>query len=135
MGHTATLFTNKSRKSEIMIVIFGYSPVLGFLNTVQEYHFGKYYHTVTSFFYKRLLTFVCTGTREWKVVKTKGFPVKGGYGHSSAWDPLTQRIYVYGGFISSNVASSHLSDRLYSYDPTSRTWYDIPFRIHHQIRS
>lgn len=101
VGHTATLFTNKSRKSEIMIVIFGYSPVFGFLNTVQEYHFG---------------------TREWKIVKTKGFPVKGGYGHTSAWDPLTQRIYVYGGFISSSVASSHISDRLYSYDPTYRTW-------------
>lgn len=41
VGHTATLFTNKSRKSEIMIVIFGYSPVFGFLNTVQEYHFGE----------------------------------------------------------------------------------------------
>ncbi len=25
-----------------MIVIFGYSPVFGFLNTVQEYHFGEY---------------------------------------------------------------------------------------------
>lgn len=62
------------------------------------------------------------GTREWKIVKTKGFPVKGGYGHSSAWDPLTQRIYVYGGFISSNLNLGHMSDRLYSYDPNSRTW-------------
>lgn len=101
VGHSATLFTNKSLKSEIMIVTFGYSPIFGFLNTVQEYHFG---------------------TREWKIVKTKGFPVKGGYGHSSAWDPLTQRIYVYGGFISSNLNLGHMSDRLYSYDPNSRTW-------------
>lgn len=41
VGHTATLFTDKSRKSEVMIAIFGYSPTFGFLNTVQEYHFGK----------------------------------------------------------------------------------------------
>ena len=41
VGHSATIFTNKSLKAEIMIVIFGYSPVFGFLNSVQEYHFGE----------------------------------------------------------------------------------------------
>ena len=65
---------------------------------------------------------LCTGTREWKIVKTKGYPVKGGYGHSSAWDPLTQRIYVYGGFSSNNMISAHISDRLYSYEPSTRLW-------------
>ncbi|KAJ1523050.1 hypothetical protein ONE63_002178 [Megalurothrips usitatus] len=60
------------------------------------------------------------GTRKWEVVKTFGYPVRGGYGHSSALDPLTQLIYVYGGFIYEN--SLILSNRLYSYEPNSRIW-------------
>ncbi|XP_039300291.1 attractin-like protein 1 isoform X2 [Nilaparvata lugens] len=101
-GHTATLVTtNKQKKSEKMVVIFGHSPTYGYLNTVQEFHFG---------------------TREWIVVKTKGFPVKGGYGHSSSWDPMTQRIYVYGGFVSEFPSTPILSNRLYAYDPDLYTW-------------
>ncbi|XP_014253614.1 attractin [Cimex lectularius] len=99
-GHTATLVMGK-RKLERMVVIFGHSPIYGYLNTVQEYHFG---------------------TREWSIVKTKGFPVKAGYGHSSAWDSLTEKIYVYGGFISESPATPLLSNRLYSYEPDSHTW-------------
>ncbi|KAL1137929.1 hypothetical protein AAG570_009624, partial [Ranatra chinensis] len=99
-GHTATLVTN-SRNVERMIVIFGHSPIYGYLNSVQEYHFG---------------------TREWSIVKTSGFPVKAGYGHSSAWDPLTQRIYVYGGYISETPATPLLSNRLYAYDPDAHIW-------------
>lgn len=62
------------------------------------------------------------GTRQWNVVHTRGFPVKGGYGHSSAWDQLTQRIYVYGGFISESPATPLLSNRLYAYEPNKHTW-------------
>lgn len=127
VGHTATLFTSKSRKPEIMIVIFGYSPMFGFLNTVQEYHFGMYSRIRPRITYINLLAFLnklfALGTREWKIVKTEGFPVKGGYGHSSAWDPFKQRIYVYGGYVSTNTNSAQMSDRLYSYDPANRTWY------------
>ena len=84
-----------------MIVIFGHSPVYGYLNTVQEYHFG---------------------TRKWNVVPTQGFPVKGGYGHSAAWDPLSQKIYIYGGFVSESTSTPVLSNKLYSYDPNTRKW-------------
>ncbi|XP_034232301.1 attractin isoform X1 [Thrips palmi] len=97
-GHTATL-VNKSQRPDRMVIIFGHSPRYGHLHTVQEFIFG---------------------TREWNVVKTRGYPVRGGYGHSSALDPLTQLIYVYGGFIYEN--SLILSNRLYSYEPNSRTW-------------
>uniref|UniRef100_A0A0A9YMG1 Attractin n=1 Tax=Lygus hesperus TaxID=30085 RepID=A0A0A9YMG1_LYGHE len=99
-GHTATLVPSK-RSVERMVVIFGHSPTYGYLNTVQEYHFG---------------------TREWSIVKTRGFPVKAGYGHSSAWDPLTERIYVYGGYISETPATPLLSNRLYAYEPDTYTW-------------
>lgn len=56
------------------------------------------------------------------MVQTRGFPVKGGYGHSSAWDPVTQKMYVYGGYVSESASTAGLSNKLYSYDPYSRTW-------------
>lgn len=103
-GHTATIIPEGSKKinSKYMVVIFGHSPIFGYLNTVQEYNFG---------------------TREWKIVQTRGFPVKGGYGHSASYDKLTEKIYVYGGIISESESSQLLSSRLYSYEPESKTWH------------
>lgn len=90
-----------NKKADRMIVIFGHSPQLGYLNTVQEYYFG---------------------TREWHIVTTKGYPVKGGYGHTSSWDPLSGKIYVYGGVVSESESAQHLSRNLYSYEPNERLW-------------
>jgi len=95
MGHTATVQSNR------MIVIFGHSPKYGYLNTVQEYHFGS---------------------KEWSVVRTSGYPVKGGFGHSAAWDEITKKIYVFGGYVSKASTVASLSDELYSYDPIARRW-------------
>lgn len=94
-GHSATIVADR------MIVIFGHSTSLGYLNTVQEFYFG---------------------TREWHIVDTFGFPVKGGYGHSASWDPLTKKIYVYGGVVSESESTQVLSNRLYSYEPDKRIW-------------
>lgn len=84
-----------------MVVIFGHSPQYGYLNTVQEYLFGA---------------------REWQIVETYGFPVKGGYGHSSAHDPHNNLIYVYGGYVSESQVIQVLTSRLYSYHPNEREW-------------
>ncbi|KAL0276657.1 UNVERIFIED_CONTAM: hypothetical protein PYX00_004182 [Menopon gallinae] len=100
-GHTATVVLTQSKKSHRMIVIFGHSPIYGYLNTVQEFYFG---------------------TREWNIVKTRGHPVKGGYGHSAVLDPHTHKIFVYGGLMSDRQSNSVLSDKLYSYDPNSQFW-------------
>lgn len=104
-GHSATLIpgyeTGKKGNHQYMVVIFGHSPQFGYLNTVQEFNFG---------------------TREWKIVQTRGFPVKGGYGHTASYDILTDKIYVYGGIISENESTQYLSSRMYSYEPGSRTW-------------
>lgn len=101
-GHTATVVAkNTTTKVDRMIVIFGHSPRLGYLNTVQEYYFG---------------------TREWHIVNTQGYPVKGGYGHTASWDPLTNKIYVYGGVVSESESSQYLSKNLYSYEPNARIW-------------
>ena len=42
VGHTATVVATQSKKSDRMIVIFGHSPIYGYLNTVQEFYFGKF---------------------------------------------------------------------------------------------
>ncbi|KAK9729796.1 Laminin EGF domain [Popillia japonica] len=101
-GHTATVVINENnKKADRMVVIFGYSPYFGFLNTVQEYYFG---------------------TREWHIVNTTGYPVKGGYGHTASWDPYTSKIYVYGGDVSESQSAQILSKILYSYDPYLQVW-------------
>lgn len=100
-GHTATLVLTGFKKSDRMIVIFGHSPVYGYLNTVQEFYFG---------------------TREWHIVKTQGHPVKGGYGHSAVLDPYSEKIYVYGGLMSDRQYNPFLSDKLYSYDTNTHFW-------------
>ncbi|KAJ8939067.1 hypothetical protein NQ318_008670, partial [Aromia moschata] len=101
-GHTATVVINNiNKKADRMVVIFGHSPYLGYLNTVQEYYFG---------------------TREWYIINTKGYPVKGGYGHTASWDPLTGKIYVYGGILSESESAQFISKNLYSYEPNERIW-------------
>jgi attractin len=117
VGHSATIVSGawytelfsapgatavkKKGNSQYMIVIFGHSPQFGYLNTVQEYNFG---------------------TREWNIVQTRGYPVKGGYGHSATYDPMTEKIYVYGGIVSESDSTQMLSNKLYSYEPATRTW-------------
>ncbi|XP_017848030.1 attractin-like protein 1 isoform X2 [Drosophila busckii] len=102
-GHTATLVPGFGDKNnyQYMVVIFGHSPQYGYLNTVQEFNFA---------------------TREWKLLQTSGYVVKGGYGHSAAYDFLTEKVYVYGGIVSESDASQVLSSRLFAYEPSTRLW-------------
>jgi len=94
-GHTATVVQNR------MIVIFGHSPQYGYLDTVQEYHFGN---------------------MEWGIIETRGYPVKGGYGHSAVLDEYTNLIYVYGGYISVSSSVAQLSNNLYSFEHQKGEW-------------
>lgn len=55
-----------------------------------------------------------------------GALVQGSYGHSSVWDPLTKRIYVYGGYQSESSSTYGLTDSLYSFDPSQRVWRTHP---------
>ncbi|KAH8291888.1 hypothetical protein KR054_001951 [Drosophila jambulina] len=102
-GHTATLVPGFGDKNnyQYMVVIFGHSPNYGYLNTVQEFNFGS---------------------REWRIIPTTGYVVKGGYGHSAAYDFLTEKVYIYGGIVSESESSQVLSSRLYSYEPATRVW-------------
>jgi hypothetical protein len=72
-----------------------------FFRASQEYHFGN---------------------KEWSIVPTSGYPVRGGFGHSSVWDEITNRIYVYGGYVSTASTAAGLSNDLYSFDPIVKKW-------------
>ena len=95
LGHTMNVFEKK------LIVIFGFSPDFGYLNLVQQYD---------------------PDTRQWAIVTTKGFPVKGTYGHSTVYDSWSKKFYVYGGLVVSMESNQKLSNRIYSYEPISKTW-------------
>lgn len=55
----------------------------------------------------------------WNIVETTGYPVTGSYGHTSTWDPFSQKIYVYGGY---RLIETAVTNSLHSYDPVSRIW-------------
>ena len=64
-----------------------------------------------------------TDTYIWKIPETNGAIVKGGYGHSSVYDPDTGLIYIHGGYHSGSATSYYLADSLYSYDIKSKRWW------------
>lgn len=68
------------------------------------------------------MIFSQSDTNEWKLVKTTGASVKGGFGHTSTYDHITRFIYVFGGYHSSSFADNVLVDFLYSYDPKKESW-------------
>ena len=51
-----------------------------------------------------------------------GYPVRGGFGHSSVWDDITNRIYVYGGYVSTASTAAVITNTLYSLDPITKHW-------------
>ena len=46
--------------------------------------------------------------KEWSILPTSGYPVRGGFGHSSVWDDITNRIYVYGGYVSTGTVTQNV---------------------------
>lgn len=54
-------------------------------------------------------------------METKGALVKGGFGHSASYDPVSREIFVFGGYHSYG-SDSVLVDLLYSYNPQYKSW-------------
>ena len=98
-SHTAHIING------IMYIIFGYSPIYGYKNRIQEYKIAN---------------------DSWIVPRTHGTVVEGGFGHSSVYDPQSKLIYVYGGYHAGDTSSDQLSDKLYSFDITTRFWKTLP---------
>ncbi|XP_021361114.1 attractin-like isoform X3 [Mizuhopecten yessoensis] len=94
-GHTAHVING------IMYIIFGHSPIYGYKNRVQEYHLAN---------------------KTWTIPRTSGAIIQGGYGHSSVYDPVSQIIYVYGGYHSDSHPNYQLTDQMYGFIPRQRKW-------------
>ena len=73
-----------------------------------------------------IISKISIDNRIWSVVSTSGALVQGSYGHSSVWDPLTKRIYVYGGYQSESSSTYGLTNALYSYDTAQKVWRTHP---------
>ena len=99
-GHTASYH----RKNNVMIVMFGFSPVYGYLNVVQEYDVGK---------------------REWRIVKNNGYPMKGRYGHSATIIDELEFVYVYGGITSESDTKKKITDELFRFEIQTGTWTQL----------
>ncbi|MGH0160302.1 UNVERIFIED_CONTAM: hypothetical protein FKN15_039103 [Acipenser sinensis] len=99
-GHSAHIVELDSG-DVIMILIFGYSAVYGYISNVQEYNLR---------------------TNTWLVPETKGAIVQGGYGHSSVYDGMTKCVYVHGGYKALPANKYGLVDDLYRYEVRTRTW-------------
>lgn len=89
---------------DVMLVIFGYSPLYGFLNTVQEYHFGS---------------------NSWRLVQCGGAVVQGRYGHSAVYDTVGQLVLVHGGLIADTTSSSVVG-QLLAYRHATAQWFVLP---------
>lgn len=94
VGHTATLVDDR------IIFIFGHSALYGYVNIVQEYN-------------------ISSGS--FSLISTNGALIKGGFGHSAAFDSGSRLIFVYGGYHSFG-SDSVLVDYLYAYDPDVHMW-------------
>ena len=70
------------------------------------------------FFFTSLIT---VETGKWRLYGVPTDIVRPSYGHSSAYDPGRQLIYVHGGFVEGEKENK-LSKSLTSYDPIARTW-------------
>ena len=72
-----------------------------------------FFHTILNIF---------PGSQEWSIIPAKGYQVRGGFGHTSVFDDVTNLIYVYGGYVSTLSTAAAISNDLYSFDPISRIW-------------
>ncbi|XP_061186273.1 attractin-like protein 1 isoform X2 [Saccostrea echinata] len=97
-GHTAHIVKG------VMYVLFGYSPIYGYQNRIQEYNIAN---------------------ESWSVPRTRGALVQGGYGHSSVYYPALDKIYIYGGYHARSTSNYDLTDQLYSFEPATRTWIKL----------
>ncbi|XP_037295896.1 attractin-like protein 1 isoform X2 [Manduca sexta] len=104
-GHSAVLVYMGAIRKPVMLVFFGHSPHYGYLHLVQEYYIDE---------------------GVWSAAATKGWPARGGFGHSAVWDPLTKKVYVHGGLVSESEATQAPSSALYEYSVESRMWRPLP---------
>lgn len=104
-GHSADLVTF-SNGSEIMVVMFGYHPIMGYSPFVYEYE---------------------PTTKSWIMPKTNGTVVQGLFGHTTVYDSVKQRIYIHGGvrLTGTGRINAYSTDQMLAYDPESRRFSQL----------
>ncbi|XP_028050046.1 multiple epidermal growth factor-like domains protein 8 isoform X7 [Monomorium pharaonis] len=101
-GHTLTL--RRDGESESLILIGGFSPKYGYLDTVWEFNLE---------------------TETWGTVNTMGNGPLGIYGHSTVYHSKSDSFYVFGGYTYA-VNKTFISNKLYSLNYKTRTWSVLP---------
>ncbi|XP_065316096.1 attractin-like isoform X2 [Gordionus sp. m RMFG-2023] len=102
-GHTSHL-VYLTRNEYLMVVIFGYNPIYGFVPYVQEYNIDD---------------------QKWAIYypNSMGPIIMGRAGHSSIYDKVKNLIYILGGVSNSYYSSlTTSSSEFYVYDPLLRIW-------------
>ena len=97
-GHSADLVTFDNG-TEVMIVMFGYHPTIGFSPFIYEYD---------------------PSSKTWFLPLTNGAIIKGLFAHTTVYDPDEQLIYVHGGMHLSGKNNAYSTDQTLSYNLTSR---------------
>ncbi|KAJ4443468.1 hypothetical protein ANN_05140, partial [Periplaneta americana] len=101
-GHTLTL--RRGSESESLILIGGFSPRYGFLETVWEFDLE---------------------TELWDNLSTTGNGPLGVYGHSTVYHAPTQSFYIFGGYMY-GINRTFISNKLYAFHYPTRFWSILP---------
>uniref|UniRef100_A0A8C4R8L7 Attractin-like 1a n=1 Tax=Eptatretus burgeri TaxID=7764 RepID=A0A8C4R8L7_EPTBU len=110
VGHTAHI-VEISGRDPVMLVFFGHNPVFGYLSNIQEYNLSKLI----------------------PILETHGALVRGGYGHSSVYDPVKHTVFVHGGCKYFVVNHSSFTDDLYRFDVRKNSCSGFPRYLHSAV--
>ncbi|XP_023314938.1 multiple epidermal growth factor-like domains protein 8 isoform X2 [Trichogramma pretiosum] len=102
-GHTLTLYRDGS-ESESLVLIGGFSPKYGYLDTVWQFNLEK---------------------ERWNTVPTTGNGPLGVYGHSTVFHAKSNSFYVFGGYTYA-INRTFISNKLYALNFDTKTWSVLP---------
>ncbi|XP_026667029.1 multiple epidermal growth factor-like domains protein 8 isoform X3 [Ceratina calcarata] len=101
-GHTLTLRRNGELES--LILIGGFSPKYGYLDTVWEFNLE---------------------TEAWDTIDTIGNGPLGVYGHSTVYHSKSDSFYIFGGYTYA-INRTFISNKLYALNYKTRAWSVLP---------
>ncbi|XP_043275705.1 multiple epidermal growth factor-like domains protein 8 isoform X2 [Venturia canescens] len=101
-GHTLTL--RRDGESESLILLGGFSPKYGYLDTVWEFNLE---------------------TEVWDTINTVGNGPLGVYGHSTVYHSKSDSFYIFGGYTYA-INRTFISNKLYALNYKSRAWSVLP---------
>ncbi|XP_076283094.1 multiple EGF like domains 8 isoform X4 [Lasioglossum baleicum] len=101
-GHTLTL--RRNGETESLILIGGFSPKYGYLDTVWEFNLES---------------------ETWDTINTVGNGPLGVYGHSTVYHSQSDSFYIFGGYTYA-INRTFISNKLYALNYITRAWSVLP---------